>query len=66
MASVRKFIPSAVHAQAVVRSHTKSNRELAEAFERYLISRGFSPPTLRAYMDSVNRYVEMLASNSVR
>ena|GEM_PF-4564651 len=60
MASARKSIPSAVPAQAVVRSHVESNRELAEAFERYLISRGFSAPTLRAYMDSVNRYVEML------
>jgi site-specific recombinase XerD len=48
-----------------VRSYAASNRELAEAFERYLISRGFSPPTLRAYMDSVNRYVEMLGSVSV-
>jgi integrase/recombinase XerD len=48
-----------------VRSYASSNRELAEAFERYLISRGFSAPTLRAYMDSVNRYVEMLHSTSV-
>jgi hypothetical protein len=65
MASARKSIPSAVPSQAVVRSHVESNRKLAEAFERYLISRGFSPPTLRAYMDSVNRYVEMLRSKSV-
>src|SRR4029077_10664797 len=47
------------------RSYAQSNRELAEAFERYLIARGFSPPTLRAYMDSVNRYVEMLHSTRV-
>ena len=33
-----------------VRSFAQTNRELAEAFERYLISRGFSAPTLRAYM----------------
>ena len=65
MASARKSIPSAVSSQAVVQSHAESNRELAEAFERYLVSRGFSPPTLRAYMDSVNRYVEMLGSMSV-
>jgi len=52
-------------ADSLVRSHVESNRELAEAFERYLISRGFSAPTLRAYMDSVNRYVEMLHSTSV-
>ena len=65
MASTRKSIPSVVPSQAVVRSHVESNRALAEAFERYLLSRGFSPPTLRAYMDSVNRYVEMLHSTSV-
>jgi integrase/recombinase XerD len=65
MASTRKSIPSAVPSQAVVKSHAESNRELTEAFERYLISRGFSPPTLRSYMDSVNRYVEMLRSTSV-
>jgi site-specific recombinase XerD len=65
MVSARKSILSAVPSQAVARSHAVSNRELAEAFERYLISRGFSPPTLRAYMDSVNRYVEMLHSTSV-
>ena len=65
MASTPKSIPSAVPSQAVVQSHAESNRELAEAFERYLVSRGFSPPTLRAYMDSVNRYVEMLGSMSV-
>jgi site-specific recombinase XerD len=65
MVSARESIPSAVPAQALVQSHAESNRELAEAFERYLISRGFSPPTLRAYMDSVNRYVEMLGSVSV-
>ena len=57
MVSARKSIPSVVPLQAVVQSHAESNRALAEAFERYLISRGFSPPTLRAYMDSVNRYV---------
>ena len=47
------------------RSFAQANKELAEAFERYLISRGFSPPTLRAYMDSVNRYVEALHSTIV-
>jgi site-specific recombinase XerD len=65
MAPARKSIPSVVPSQAVIQSHVESNRELAEAFERYLISRGFSPPTLRSYMDSVNRYVEMLGSVSV-
>ena len=55
MAFSRKSIPSAVPSQAVVQSHAESNRALAEAFERYLISRGSSQPTLRAYMDSVNR-----------
>jgi hypothetical protein len=48
-----------------VQSFTKANKELGEAFERYLISRGFSAPTLRAYMDSVNRYIEMLGSMNV-
>ena len=65
MQSARKSIPSEVPSQAVVQSHAVSNQELAKAFERYLISRGFSPPTLRSYMDSVNRYVEMLGSMSV-
>ncbi len=50
---------------APIPSFKQANRELAEAFERYLISRGFSPPTRRAYMDSVNRYIEMLHSTSV-
>jgi integrase/recombinase XerD len=50
---------------APIPSFTRGNRDLAEAFERYLISRGFSPPTRRAYLDSVNRYVEMLHSMSV-
>jgi integrase/recombinase XerD len=47
-----------------IRSFARANKELAEAFERYLISRGLSPQTLRAYMDSVNRYVETLRSTS--
>jgi hypothetical protein len=45
MASARKSSPSVVPSQAVVQSHAESNRELAEAFERYLVSRGFSRPT---------------------
>ena len=39
MVSARKSILSAVPSQAVVRSHVESNRDLAKAFERYLISR---------------------------
>jgi site-specific recombinase XerD len=47
-----------------IRSYAASNRELAEGFERYCIVRGFSEQTLRAYMDSVNRFVESLGSTS--
>ena len=44
------------------RSYVSSNRDLVGAFERYLILRGFSERTNRAYMDSVTRYVDLLGS----
>jgi site-specific recombinase XerD len=62
MASTRKSILYAVPSQAIVRSHVEPNQELAEAFERYLIVRGFSERTNRAYMDSVTRYVSSLGA----
>jgi len=51
--------------QSPVRSYAKANRELSAAFERYLIARGFSPRTIRAYSDSVCRFVDMLGATSV-
>jgi site-specific recombinase XerD len=47
-----------------VRSHAESNQKLKAAFERFLIARGLSKPTLRAYMDTVTRYVGSLGSLS--
>ena len=44
------------------RSYVSSNRDLVGAFERYLIIRGLSERTNRAYMDSVTRYVDLLGS----
>ena len=43
-------------------SFAKSNRELLEAFETYLVSRNRSAPTLRSYLDSVGRLLEVLGS----
>ena len=48
-----------------LRSYAKANRELVEAFERYLIARGQSPSTIRAYRDSVERLVGSLGATSV-
>jgi site-specific recombinase XerD len=47
-----------------VRLFAKSNRELLEAFENYLISLNRSAPTLRSYFDSVARYIEILGSKN--
>ena len=47
MAFSRKSIPFEVAAQALVQSNAQSNRELAEAFERYpvsLVARGGAQP----------------------
>jgi len=48
-----------------VRSFAKENRELAAAFARYMLARGCSPRTIRAYADSVGRLVEYLGASSV-
>lgn len=48
-----------------VRSYAVSNRELVEAFGRYLIARGQSPATIRAYRDSVERLVDSIGATSV-
>jgi site-specific recombinase XerD len=48
-----------------VRSFAKSNQQLLEAFETYLISLNRSPATRRSYLDSVGRFIEVLGSNDV-
>jgi site-specific recombinase XerD len=48
-----------------VRSYAVANRELVKAFERYLIARGQSASTLRAYRDSAQRLVDSLGATSV-
>jgi integrase/recombinase XerC len=48
-----------------MRSHARSNRELAESYERYLIARGNAAETRRAYLDAVNRLVDGLGAASV-
>ena len=47
------------------KSHARSNRELVESYERYLIARGNAAPTIRAYLDGVNRLVDGLGAASV-
>jgi integrase/recombinase XerC len=49
----------------LAKSHAGSNRELVESYERYLIARGNAAPTIRAYLDGVNRLVEGLGAASV-
>ena len=48
-----------------VRSFAPANRELVNAYERYLIARGNSAPTRRAYLDAVGRLAESLGSESI-
>lgn len=45
-----------------VRSFAKSNQDLIEAFETYLISLNRSRDTRRAYLDAVGRFIETLGS----
>lgn len=47
------------------RSFADQNKELATAFERYMVSRGWSPQTRRAYRDTVGRLLKMLNSRNV-
>jgi site-specific recombinase XerD len=51
--------------QPPVRSYAKTNRELAAAFERYMLARGNSPGTIRSYRDSVGRLLDMLGASSI-
>ncbi len=52
-------------AQHPVRSYAKANRELLGAFERYLVARGQSSGTIRAYKAAVLTLVESLGSASI-
>ena len=45
-----------------VRSYAKSNQQLLEAFETYLISLNRSASTRRSYLNSAGRLVEVLGS----
>lgn len=47
------------------RSFADRNGQLAAAFERYMVSRGWSPQTRRAYRDTVGRLLKMLNSRNV-
>jgi len=42
-----------------------SNKKLAESLERYLTAKGSAAPTIRAYLDAVNRLVDSLGAASV-
>jgi integrase/recombinase XerD len=44
------------------RSFAKSNRQLVESFENYLVALGMAAPTRRSYLDSVGRFIEVLGS----
>ena len=48
-----------------VQSFAGPNRELAEAFQRYLQARGFKPSTLVSYGKSVSKLLEFLKANSI-
>jgi site-specific recombinase XerD len=51
--------------ETLVRSYAVANRELANAFERYLIAKGLSACTIRAYNDAVTRLLDSVGSASV-
>jgi site-specific recombinase XerD len=48
-----------------VRSFAGPNRELAAAFQRYLLARGFKPSTLVSYGKSVSELLEFLKASSI-
>lgn len=48
-----------------IRSYAQANDELTAAFERYLVARGNSPRTIRAYSLAVGGFVDWLGSRSV-
>ena len=47
------------------RSYAQANKKLAEAYERYLTAKGNAAPTIRAYLDAVDRLVDSLGAASV-
>jgi len=47
------------------RSYRDANLELAVSFERYLIARGRSQHTIRAYRSAVDSFVEFVGSGSI-
>jgi site-specific recombinase XerD len=49
----------------IEKSFARANKDLVEAFERYMTARGLSVRTKRAYLDSVGRLVQLLGSQSV-
>jgi site-specific recombinase XerD len=62
---VVSFPKSACSDDSPVRSYAESNRKLLEGFSNFLLARGMSPRTIRAYDDSARRLVESLGSKSV-
>jgi site-specific recombinase XerD len=48
-----------------VRSYAEANHALAEAFGRYLVARGLSAKTLRAYCESVAEFIASVESENV-
>jgi site-specific recombinase XerD len=48
-----------------IRSYAESNRALVAAFENYVSVRGFSPQTVRTYVETVERFIEQMGSASV-
>src|SRR5690348_272992 len=49
----------------VVRSYAEDNRKLAAGFARYLVTRGISSNTARAYNGAVQLLLEFLGSKSL-
>lgn len=50
---------------SAIRSYAKANRELADAFDRYLVARGNSPRTIRAYKTAVLNLADWLGSRAI-
>jgi site-specific recombinase XerD len=62
---VVSFPKSACSDDSPVLSYAKFNRKLLEGFSNFLVARGMSPATIRAYEDSARRLVDLLGSKSV-
>jgi integrase/recombinase XerC len=54
-----------VTASEPIRSYAGANRELCEAFKRYMEARGFAAATQKEYGDGACRYVESLRATGV-